>query len=68
LDAINKEKADVDIHLADQLLLYAAMAEGPSSYSTSSVTEHLRTNAYVLSKFLDRKIELDGGNIRILPR
>jgi len=65
LEAINKENADVDIHLADQLLLYAALAEGPSSYSTSSVTEHLKTNAYVISKFLDRKVDLDEGKITI---
>lgn len=65
IDAISKEKADVDIHLADQLLLYAALADGPSSYSTTEITEHLKTNAYVISRFLDREVDLDEGKIRI---
>ncbi|MEW6748507.1 MAG: RNA 3'-terminal phosphate cyclase [Candidatus Micrarchaeota archaeon] len=65
LDALNAEKWDVDMHLADQLLLYAALAEGPSSYRASQVTEHLKTNAYVISRFIERKIDLDEGKIRV---
>ena len=57
LDNLKKETKDVDIHLADQLLLYAALAEGKTEYTTSEISNHLKTNAYVISKFLDRKIE-----------
>jgi len=65
LDALSAEKKDVDLHLADQLLLYAALAEGKTSYSTSTVSEHLKTNAYIISKFLDRKVALDAGTITV---
>ncbi len=66
LDNLLAEKEDVDMHLADQLLIYAALAEGETSYTTSEITEHLRTNAYVVSKFLEKKITIEGNKISIL--
>jgi len=65
LDAIKSETGDVDRHLADQLLIYAAMAEGETRYQTSEITEHLKTNAYIISHFLDRKISMADGRISI---
>jgi len=65
LDAIKIEKGDVDKHLADQLLIYGALAEGKTSYQTSEITEHLKTNAYIISHFVDRKIGLDKENGKI---
>ena len=65
LDAIKSEKGDVDRHLADQLLIYGALAEGKTSYETSGITEHLRTNAYIISHFVDRKIALDSEKGKI---
>ncbi len=65
LDALEAEKGDVDHNLADQLLLYAALAEGSTSYTTSKETGHLRTNAYIVSKFIEREMSLEGGRIRI---
>lgn len=53
-----ESKAAVDSHLADQLLLYAALAEGKSSYATSRFTPHLQTNAAVLSALTGRNIRL----------
>jgi len=50
--------ASVDSHLADQLLLYAALAEGKSAYTTSKFTQHLTTNAAVLSSLTGRNIRL----------
>lgn len=65
-DALNAEQRDVDLHLADQLLIYAALAEGKTAYTTSKISEHFRTNAYIISKFLDRKIVFDeNGSIMI---
>jgi RNA 3'-terminal phosphate cyclase (ATP) len=57
LDALNAEKGDVDLHLADQLLAYAALAEGSTSYSTSAISSHFSTNAEIIKKFVDRKID-----------
>lgn len=59
LDALGPE-CEVDLHLADQLLLYAALSEGRSEYVTSEVTEHLRTNASIIRRFLpQRDLEIE---------
>ena len=41
----------VDIHLADQLVLYMALAKGRSTVITEGVTEHLKTNVWVIEQF-----------------
>jgi RNA 3'-terminal phosphate cyclase (ATP) len=68
LDALNAEKSagsEVDAHLADQLLIYAALAAGGSRFKTSGITTHTETNAYVLSRLCGRKIKLDKGEIAV---
>ncbi len=47
----------VDIHLSDQLLLYMALAEGMSRISTPAITEHARTNASIIERFLPIRFE-----------
>ncbi len=51
--------AAVDQHLADQLLLYAALAEGTSRLTVEAVTEHTRTNMWVIEQFLGPTFLLD---------
>lgn len=60
IDEFKRESAaEVDRHLADQLLLYAAIADGRTRYSTSEITEHLKTNAEVIRSFIEeKKIEI----------
>jgi len=41
----------VDVHLADQLLVPLAVAEGPSHYSVPRITGHLSTNAWLVQRF-----------------
>ncbi|MDD5337047.1 MAG: RNA 3'-terminal phosphate cyclase [Candidatus ainarchaeum sp.] len=68
LDALLLEKragSDVDCHLADQLLIYAALSDGGSRFKTSSTTTHSETNAYVISRFLGRRMALEGGDISV---
>jgi RNA 3'-terminal phosphate cyclase (ATP) len=43
--------APVDEHLADQLILPAALASHKSEYRVAEVTLHLRTNAWVIEQF-----------------
>lgn len=43
--------AVVDKHLADQLVLYMALAKGRSTMITEGVTEHLKTNIWVIEQF-----------------
>ena len=57
--------ASVDMHLADQLLLHAAIAGGETVYVTEHITEHLRTNAWVLAQFLEAEIEIDEDTGRV---
>ncbi len=55
-----KSGAAVDLHLADQILPYLALAEGSSSYTTQEITRHLLTNIWVVQQFLEREIRVEG--------
>ncbi len=50
-------KATVDVHLADILVPYMALAEGESVFLTRSLTEHLETNMWLAREILDVKFE-----------
>lgn len=47
-------------HLADQLLLPAALASGRSTLRTSRITKHLLTNMHVIRQFLPIEIDVEG--------
>lgn len=53
--------AAIDEHLADQLLLPLALADGESVLRTAAVTHHLLTNAEVIGRFLPVGISIEGG-------
>lgn len=53
--------AAVDRYLADQLVLPLAMAGQPLSYETSAITQHLLTNVWVVTRFLDCRFEVEGA-------
>ncbi len=53
-------KGAVDEHLADQMVLPLVFASGRSRLSTTRITEHLLTNLWVVRKFLDVKIIIEG--------
>jgi RNA 3'-phosphate cyclase len=50
--AFRKSGSALDRHLADQVLLYLALARGPSTFTTEAVTSHLLTNIWVIEQFL----------------
>jgi RNA 3'-terminal phosphate cyclase (ATP) len=52
-------KPTVDIHLADMLLPYIAMAQGKSTYLTRTLTEHLSTNIALAERILKVKFVLE---------
>jgi len=65
--AASASGASVDSHLADQLLLCAALAEGRSAFFAPSFTSHLRTNAEILRRMTARNIILAGeGRVEVL--
>ncbi|MGQ9624058.1 MAG: RNA 3'-terminal phosphate cyclase [Candidatus Bathycorpusculaceae bacterium] len=51
-------KATVDIHLADMLIPYVALAKGNSLYFVRSVSDHLETNIWLAEKLLDVKFNI----------
>jgi RNA 3'-terminal phosphate cyclase (ATP) len=62
--------AALDPHLADQIVLYLSLCGEESEFSTSSITQHLLTNLWVLGSFRDFRYAIDGepgnpGRIRI---
>ena len=50
-----------DRHLADQMLIYLALAEGPSRFTTEAVTSHLLTNVWVIEQFLGPTFQIQGA-------
>ena len=51
-------KATVDVHLADMLVPYVALADGDSVYLTRSMTEHLDTNIWLAQEILGVKFKV----------
>ena len=51
-------KATVDVHLADMLIPYIAIANGTSAYLTREMTDHIDTNIWLTEKILDVKIQI----------
>ncbi len=61
-------KAALDEHLANQILLYLALANG-GAYTAQSLSLHTKTNIEVIKRFLDLNIEAkkkDDGGFEIL--
>ncbi len=59
-DAYRRTDGALDPYLADQIMLPLCLAQGGSHYSTSRITEHLLSMAWLLRQFVDRKIEVQG--------
>lgn len=59
--AFHTGEAAVDRHLADQLLLPMALANGSSGMTVARITRHLLTNAHVIQKFLPVHIQIRGS-------
>jgi len=57
--------ATVDGYLADQLVFYAALADGVSEYRIPRLTEHVETNLWLAETVLGAKTEVDQNMIRI---
>jgi len=65
LELLKEQKtgACLDKHLADQILPYLASGPGKSQVTVSEITDHCRTNIWVIEKFLDGEFEIDGNLI-----
>ncbi len=57
--------ATVDRHLADQLILWAALAEGESVYLLPKVTDHVEANLWLIETLLGVRWRLEGNRLSI---
>jgi len=55
-------KPTVDLHLADLLIPYIALAKGNSIYFTRMLSEHLETNIWVTEQILNVKFNVEKVN------
>jgi len=63
-----KSQACLDKHLSDQILPYLALAKGKSQVSVSEITNHCKTNIWVIEKFVDGKFEISDNLISWQPK
>jgi RNA 3'-phosphate cyclase len=63
-----KTNACLDKHLADQILPYMALAQGESQITVSEITEHCKTNIWVIEKFIQGKFEIKENLISWIPK
>jgi len=55
-------KPTVDVHLADMLIPYVALARGKSTYLTRTMSGHLETNIWLAEKILNVKFKVEKIN------
>ena len=55
-------KPTVDVHLADMLIPYVALAKGKSAYLARTMSEHLETNIWLSEKILNAKFKVEKIN------
>jgi len=57
--------ATTDRHLADQLILLAALAPGTTEYTIPAITEHVEANLWLVETILGARSEIRGRVLRI---
>lgn len=57
--------AAVDVHVADQLIPFAAMAEGDSAVRIPRTSEHVESGAWLASEFLGARVEVGDRLLRV---
>ena len=67
-----KSQAQVDLYLADQILLYLALGKG-GEFTTSFLSSHFHTNLKIIQKFLEIEAQIyslapDRWLVKIIPK
>ncbi len=57
--------ATVDRYLADQIILYAALANGITEFQIPFMTGHVETNLWLVEDLLGSKVEVENNFIRV---
>ena len=55
-----KAGAALDRHAADQMIPFAALADGQSRFRIPAVTEHIESNAWLAREFLRAEVKVEG--------
>lgn len=63
-----RTEACLDKYLTDQILPYLALASKKSRVTVSEITDHCKTNIWVIEKFLDGKFEIKNSLISWAPK
>jgi len=59
--------AAMDIHAADQLLIYAALTRGPSRFAVRQISRHARTVMWLIERFLPVRFHIESRqNLQII--
>ncbi|KYK27048.1 MAG: hypothetical protein AYK23_00385 [Candidatus Proteinoplasmatales archaeon SG8-5] len=59
-------RADLDVHAADQILPFMALAPKGGRFTTRSLSNHAMTNIDVIERFLGKTFEVDGTRVERL--
>ena len=64
LELLREQKSEscLDRHLADQILPYMALSKGKSQVTVSEITDHCKTNIWVIEKFIERKFKITSAS------
>ena len=57
--------ATADRFTADQIIIYAALADGESEYIIPRMTEHIESNLWIIQDILGAEIYIKGNNLKI---
>ena len=64
-------RSTLDVHAADQLLIYLARADGPSEFRVRTISGHLETMMWLIPQFVPCRFavtrETDGWRVRVEP-
>jgi len=54
-----ESRVSLDVHAADQMILYLALAGGPASFTTRAATSHTRTAIWLAEQFLPTRFRVE---------
>ncbi len=63
-----ERKTCLDKYLADQILPFLALTEKKSEITVSEITDHCKTNIWVIEKFVNGKFEITNNLISWIPK
>jgi len=63
-----KSGACLDKHLGDQILIFMALAPGKNQVTVSEITNHCKTNIWVIEKFIEGRFETENNLITWFPQ